>query len=74
MAVRFYFHLVASHDVIRDDLGALAEDLTEAHWAADEIIKEFTVEQAHRSDVWRDWQLVVTDGSEKFVLILPLTR
>ncbi len=74
MAIRYYFHLVASHAVIRDEHGVLADDLADAHYAAVEIIKEFRVDQAHRHDEWRDWKLIVTDESAQFALILPLTR
>jgi hypothetical protein len=72
MAARYYFHLVDSHNVIRDDLGALAIDLADAHRAAAEIIEEFKVEQAHCYHDWHDWNLVVTDDSAQFALALPL--
>ena len=72
MAARYYFHLVDSHNVIRDDLGALAIDLADAHRAAAEIIEEFKIEQAHRYHDWHDWKLVVTDDSAQFALVLPL--
>jgi hypothetical protein len=73
MGSRYYFHLVATHAVIRDERGALADDLAEAHCAAAEIIKEFKVDQAHRYDEWADWTLIVTDDSAQFALVLPLT-
>ena len=72
MAARYYFHLVDSHNVIRDDLGALAIDLADAHRAAAEIVEEFKIEQAHRYHDWQDWILVVTDDSAEFALVLPL--
>ena len=72
MTARYYFHLVDSHNVIRDDLGALAIDLADAHRAAAEIIEEFKIEQAHRYHDWHDWKLVVTDDSAQFALALPL--
>ena len=72
MAARYYFHLVDSHNVIRDDKGALAIDLAAAHRAAAEIIEEFKIEQAHHYREWHDWTLVVTDDSAQFALILPL--
>ncbi len=72
MTARYYFHLVDSHDVIRDHFGALAIDLVEAHRAAAEIVEEFKIEQAHRYHDWHDWKLVVTDDSAQFALVLPL--
>jgi hypothetical protein len=72
MPARYYFHLVDSHNVIRDDFGAMAVDLAAAHQAAAEIIQEFTAENAHRCQEWDDWNLVVTDDSAQFALILPL--
>lgn len=72
MAARYYFHLVDRKDVIRDDFGALAIDLADAHRAAAEIIEEFRIEQAHRYHDWHDWKLVVTDDTAQFALILPL--
>ena len=48
MAERYYFHLVDSENIIRDDLGAVATDLADARQAATEIIDEFRREQAHR--------------------------
>ncbi|HRO13011.1 hypothetical protein [Amaricoccus sp.] len=74
MAARFYFHLVNGHHVIQDDLGALANDLADAHRAAAEVIEEFKSEQARHDRDWHDWELVVTDDSARFALILPLTR
>ncbi|HMQ94454.1 MAG TPA: hypothetical protein PKA33_18965 [Amaricoccus sp.] len=72
MSARYYFHLVDSDNFIRDDYGALAIDLADAHRAAAEIIEEFKLEQAHRYDQWHDWKLVVTDDTAQFALILPL--
>ena len=74
MTARYYFHLVDNRNVIRDDLGALAMDLAEAHRAAAEVIKEFKVEQAHSHHDWHDWTLVVTDELAQFALVLPLAR
>ena len=74
MVARYYFHLVDSHDVLRDDFGALAIDLAAAHRAAVEIIEEFKIEQAHRYHDWHDWKLVVTDDSAQFALVLPLAN
>jgi hypothetical protein len=70
MVTRYYFHLVDSQNVIRDDLGALAIDLADAHRAAAEIIEEFRRERVDGQ--WQDWKLVVTDDSSKFALVLPL--
>jgi hypothetical protein len=72
MTARYYFHLVDSQNVIRDDFGALAIDLAEAHRAAVEIIAEFKMEQAHSYHHWHEWKLVVTDDSSQFALVLPL--
>lgn len=72
MTARYYFHLIDSENIIRDDFGALAIDLAEAHRAAAEIIEEFRSEHAGRNDEWSDWKLVVTDDSSKFALVLPL--
>jgi hypothetical protein len=72
MASRYYFHLVNADNVFRDDLGALASDLADAHRAAAEIIEEFKNEHAHRYHDWHDWKLVVTDDSAQFALVLPL--
>ena len=72
MSARYYFHLVDRENVIRDDFGALAIDLADAHRAAAEIIEEFKLEQMHRSDQWHEWRLVVTDNSAQFALVLPL--
>jgi hypothetical protein len=72
MAARYYFHLVDTNNVIRDDYGALAVDLADAQRAAEEIIEEFKVEQAHRFEDWIEWKLVVTDDSARFALVLPL--
>lgn len=73
MVCRYYFHLFDGHNVIRDDFGAIALDLVDAHRAAAEIIAEFRIEQGHRYHEWDDWKLVVTDESAEFALILPLT-
>lgn len=72
MVTRYFFHLVDSQNVIRDDRGALATDLADAHRVAAEIIREFRIEQATRFDDWKDWRLVVMDESENFALIIPL--
>jgi hypothetical protein len=74
MVARYYFHLFDSHDVLRDDFGALAIDLAAAHRAAVEIIEEFKIEQADRYQDWHDWKLVVTDDSAQFALVLPLAN
>jgi hypothetical protein len=72
MGTRYYFHLVDSQNVIRDDLGVLATDLADAHRAAAEIIEEFRLEQAFRFTEWKDWKLIVTEESAQFALVLPL--
>jgi len=72
MAGRYYFHLVDSENVIRDDLGAVAMDLAAAHKAASEIIREFRVENASCYWEWSEWKLVVTDDTDAFALVLPL--
>ncbi len=72
MRIRYFFHLVDSQNVIRDDLGVLATDLAEVHSAAAEIIKEFRAEQARRFPEWKGWRLVVTAESANFALVIPL--
>lgn len=69
MVSRYYFHLFDSEHVLRDDFGALATDLADAHRAAAEIIEEVKREQGY----WlHDWTLVVMDDSARFALVLPL--
>jgi len=73
MVTRFYFHLVDGQNVIRDDLGALASDLADAHQGAAEIIEEFRSEQMGQHSQRTDWKLVVTDDTSEFALVLPLS-
>ena len=70
MPGRYYFHLFDSETVIRDDFGAVALDLADAHEAAAEIIKEFQAGQGNQK--WQDWKLVVTDDTAEFALVLSL--
>lgn len=72
MVSRYYFHLFDSQNVLRDDFGALATDLADAHRAAAEIIEEFKLDQAYSFHEWNDWKLVVTDDSAQFALVLPI--
>lgn len=67
---RFYFHLIDSSNVLRDELGVVADDLAEAHRAAVEVIEELKLEQPQ--DDWHDWKLVVIEENSTLSLILPL--
>ena len=67
---RFFFHLMDSSNVLRDELGVDANDLAAAHRAAVEVIEEFKLEQPQAD--WHDWKLVVSEENSPMSLIVPL--
>jgi hypothetical protein len=71
-AVRLYFHLKDSRDVIQDPVGAEVSDLEAARAQALRAIDELRREDASAAQDWSGWTLMVADASGAVLLALNL--
>jgi hypothetical protein len=70
--MRCYFHLVNSHNTIRDDTGVEVADEETARRLALQAIHDLRQEGDHSSEDWAGWQLDVIDAQGNLVLSIPL--
>src|SRR3954447_16671973 len=71
-AVRLYFHLVDTHEVIRDLEGIEVDDLEHARFEALRAVREVQKESGPDAGDWLGWTLNVTDAKGLVVFSLDL--
>jgi hypothetical protein len=70
--MRCYFHLVNSHNTIRDDTGVEVRDEETARRLALQTIHNLRQEDDRSSEDWAGWQLDIIDAEGNLVLSIPL--
>jgi hypothetical protein len=70
--VRVYFHLVNSHERIRDAEGVEVSVPQEARFQAIRAIEDLRAEDQAAARDWSGWTLVVADASETALFSLDL--
>ena len=70
--MRCYFHLVNSHETIRDTIGIEISSLATAQEFALQAIDDLREEAIQAGASWQGWRLDVVDQGGKILLSIPL--